>query len=128
MAFRNLPIEVCSWLASVYSCLETPFVNSLSYPKLNERIATYLPSDRDLCNFTLISQETNQAVQHIRSGVWRRRFAYYYDVPPGKTGYQMKLKYQARRKSFSARTHFTSGHGSEEQEHLKAIRELILGK
>jgi hypothetical protein len=108
--------------------LRIPFVNYLSYSKLNERIATYVPTDQDLCNFTSISWETNQAVQHIRSGVWRRRFASYYDVPPGKTGYEMKLKYQARRKSFGARTHFTSGHEKEEQEHLKAIRELILGK
>ena len=60
--------------------------------------------------------------------MWRKRFASNYDVPPGKTGHQLKTKYQARQRSLKKDIQFKSGNKVEEQEQLKAIRELILGK
>lgn len=67
-------------------------------------------------------------MRHFRSGVWRKRFAAVYDVPLGKTGYELKTKYQARQRSLGKDIQFKSGHKFEEQEQLKTIRELILGK
>ena len=96
--------------------------------KLNEKIASYLHNDQHLCAFTLICQQTNQAVRHFRSGVWRKRFSFCYDLPPGKTGSQIKSKYQARQRSLRKDIQFKSGHKAEEQEQLKAIRQVILGK
>lgn len=96
--------------------------------KLNEKIASYLLNDQHLCAFVLICQQTNQAVRHFQSGVWRQRFTLYYDLPPGKTGSQIKSKYQARQKSLRKDIQFKSGRKAEEQEQLKAIREVILGE
>lgn len=129
MAFKNLPIEVgpAGLSTSLHGRIITSLTSSTLF-KLNERIAEYLPCDSDLCNFTLICQQTNQAVEHIRSGVWRKRFASCYDVPPGKSGVQIKRKYQARRRIRTGNTHFLSGYEVAEQQHLKAVRELILGE
>lgn len=76
----------------------------------------------------LTCRHTNQAVRHFRSGVWRTRFAENYDVPPGKTGSQIRTMYQARQRNLRKDVLFKSGNKVGEQEQLKTIRELILGK
>lgn len=90
--------------------------------KINEKVATYLSHDQDLCHFTLICRRTHQAVQHFRSGVWRHFFTTLYDVPARRTGHQLKQQYQVRQRSLRFGPE-TSG-----KEHLEALRDLILGK
>ena len=95
--------------------------------QINEHIASYLTNDKDLCRFTAVCTQTYVAVHNERAGLWRERFTACYDLPPGKSGSELKQIYQMRRKALYNEIEWVVGQRKEEALALVALRDIVVG-
>ena len=96
--------------------------------QINEHIASFLDSDKDVQNFQLICQATNVAVTYYRCGLWRERYARRYDVRPKMSGYEVRMTYMIRTK-FLRRLNpfFYIGQEYRELKCLEKLTDLVVG-
>ncbi|PGH07944.1 hypothetical protein AJ80_07925 [Polytolypa hystricis UAMH7299] len=70
---------------------------ALTLSETIQHIASFAPSDRDLCNMAHTCQQLRLAINPPHSGVWRSRFLRLYDLPPpNKDSKGLKDEYQFR--------------------------------
>ncbi|KAF2030143.1 hypothetical protein EK21DRAFT_66353 [Setomelanomma holmii] len=95
--------------------------------ELNQAIARYLESDKDLANFRLICRKTNDAVDGDWGSFWRARFREKFAFQDGPSNKELKKSYQRRTKQLRRGTgcDFFRGHKSREQDVLRVLLELI---
>ena len=62
--------------------------------QVTEMIAGWLPTNKDLRTFMLLSKATHAAVTWRNSGVWRVQFCKRFDMPDGMSSNELKLKYK----------------------------------
>ena len=96
--------------------------------QLNEQIATFLDTDREVCNFRRICHATDAAVEAYRCGVWRDRFARRYDMPEKVGGWQISMIYKIRSKLLRKSAKFVMGHDPREIRCMEILRDLIVGE
>ncbi|MCJ1387541.1 hypothetical protein MMC18_000384 [Xylographa bjoerkii] len=106
-------------------------------PEIIDRVAFFLPRDRDICNLENTCLRTHAAISHPRSGIWIQRFSDTFDVPASirGVGVDFQLEYKSRqwiRKLVGRlRIHVVGGIGSisaastNEGVVIEFIRELI---
>ncbi|KAF2495820.1 hypothetical protein BU16DRAFT_560682 [Lophium mytilinum] len=96
--------------------------------ELNQEIAHYIDSDKDLCAFAATCQETRNAVQSDGGSFWNRRFRSRFALEPGRHDNEvLRKKYQRRRKWLRRMSSisFKYGHGKREVKSMAVITELI---
>ncbi|KAM0702830.1 hypothetical protein Q7P35_010262 [Cladosporium inversicolor] len=113
--------------------------------ELNQSIASYLESDKDLASFRLICKSTHDAVDADACSFWRRRFKEVFETASLKLtglraedGDQYRKEYQARKKVLHvidavfqragqlSKLQFAAGTTTVEKEALRVLRDLIL--
>jgi len=63
-----------------------------------------------------------------RCGLWRRLYASKFDVPKGRTGVELKIKYKLRCRALRKTTDWKKGHDRNEDRVLKILQDLVVGK
>lgn len=94
--------------------------------ELNEHIATFLDTDRQVCNFRLICHATNAAVNTYRCGVWRDRYAQRYDMPEKKGGLEISMQYKLRSRLLRKSAKFLMGQEPREIRCMEILRDLVV--
>lgn len=132
MAFNALPLEV-SLSANIIPAVGHFIFQRASYLcipsfQLNEQIATFLDTDREVCNFRRICHATNAAVETYRCGVWRDRYARRYDMPEKVGGRTISIIYKIRSKLLRKSAKFVMGQHPREIRCMEILRDLIVGE
>lgn len=85
-------------------------------------------SDRDLCNFMLVCQETRNAVNGDGLSFWRTRFNQHFDqLEYDVTNTEIKETYLIRREVLKKGTVFRHGHRQREHQCAEVLKSLLLG-
>ena len=119
----------------------------MTLAQLNQSIASYLESDKDLASFRLICKSTHDAVDADACSFWRRRYKQVFESTnlnlTGRRyedGVKYRDEYQARKKVLhvidtvfqaagqAAKLQFAAGTTTAEKEALRVLRDMILGK
>ncbi|MCJ1269711.1 hypothetical protein MMC22_009603 [Lobaria immixta] len=87
-------------------------------------VATYMSDDLDFYHFARVCTQTRDASNF--SGVWRRRFAYTFDLPPGRTAAPLRGVFRLRQELLSKPVDFCRGITAAEKIGLKVIRDLVV--
>lgn len=85
-----------------------------------------MSDDLDFYHFARVCKQTRDASNF--SGVWRRRFAYTFDLPPGRTAAPLRGVFRLRQELLSKPVDFCRGITAAEKLGLKVIRDLVVGK
>ena len=128
-------------------CTNLPLRILTSLPQLNQNIASYLASDKDLASFRLICKSTHDAVDADACSFWRRRFKQTFESANLKLtgrrnedGEKYRTEYQTRKKVLHVidpvfqmagklpKLQFEIGTTAKEREALRVLRDLIVGK
>ncbi|MCJ1404416.1 hypothetical protein MMC11_007641 [Xylographa trunciseda] len=72
-------------------------------PELIDRVAFFLPEDRDICNFQKVCQRTYAAISHPRSNIWTQRFSEIFDVPAFMRGNAVDFQFEYMSRQMSRR-------------------------
>lgn len=98
------------------------------YDKMNQKIALYLDTDRDIASYRLVCRGTNDAIDGDFLSFWRKVFRWKYAVMEGSTNEDLKQAYQQR--SLYLRLgqcyDFFRGHKSREKNVMQILRDLIV--
>ncbi|KAF2199038.1 hypothetical protein GQ43DRAFT_377200 [Delitschia confertaspora ATCC 74209] len=96
--------------------------------ELNQAIAKYLESDKDVCAFSTVCHSTHNAVEGDRGSFWRTRFRERFAYDQKKTNMVLKKQYQDRRKQLKAglALEFLHGIKQPEKDVMRVLRDLIL--
>ncbi|MCJ1321426.1 hypothetical protein MMC15_006771 [Xylographa vitiligo] len=67
-------------------------------PEIIDRVAFFLPRDRDVCNLDSTCLQTHAAISHPRSGIWIQRFSETFDIPASiwGVGVNFQSEYKGR--------------------------------
>ncbi|MCJ1382641.1 hypothetical protein MMC17_005754 [Xylographa soralifera] len=67
-------------------------------PEIIDRVAFFLPRDRDICNLDSTCLQTHAAISHPRSGIWIQRFSEIFDIPASiwGVGVNFQSEYKSR--------------------------------
>ncbi|MCJ1417971.1 hypothetical protein MMC32_004316 [Xylographa parallela] len=67
-------------------------------PEIIDRVAFFLPRDRDICNLDSTCLQTHVAISHPRSGIWIQRFSETFDIPASiwGVGVNFQSEYKCR--------------------------------
>lgn len=123
-AFNSLPIEVRlnshAWV----------FTLPNRQSQLNKAIAHELGADKDIAAYRIICKATNDAVDADNCSFWRAKFRERYDFKDGQSNTMLAAQYQNRAKQLRrGRCYgFFRGHRIREQDVMKVLRDLIVGK
>jgi len=61
-------------------------------------------------------------------GLWRSLYANKFDVPEGRTGIELKVRYKLRCRALRRTTNWQKGHDPNEARVLKHLQDLVCGK
>jgi len=118
-----------------------------SLAQLNQNIASYLASDKDLASFRLICKSTHDAVDADACSFWRRRYKQFFESTDLKLtgrrhedGEKYRIEYQKRKKVLYvieegfqtagqlAKLQFALGTTILEKEALRVLRDMLVGE
>jgi hypothetical protein len=107
------------------------FESLLTATQLNQAIARYLETDKDIANYSFICVKTHDAVNADRGSFWRAKFREKFALQADRrTNDELMDLYKNRRKQLRRGTgyDFFRGHRTREKDVAKVLRELIVGK
>ncbi|KAK2788938.1 hypothetical protein FQN52_006471 [Onygenales sp. PD_12] len=108
------------------SILDLPREGNPLVIKLIQEIASYVPTDRDLCRMVRAHEYFVQTIIPPGSGVWRNRFMARYDPPPSdRTSEEVKYEYKTRSIILDRAPSFQSGEGVKERIWLQVLTTLL---
>ncbi|KAK5114906.1 hypothetical protein LTR62_002065 [Meristemomyces frigidus] len=101
--------------------------------EIRQRIATYLDSDFDLCNYNATCKATNEAVDQDNYSFWRQRFTSTFERPSWsgrRSNFEFKKQYQRRQSALRYGANYAIAvRGSSKNPRLvsREMRKAVLG-
>ncbi|KAJ5610033.1 hypothetical protein N7510_006752 [Penicillium lagena] len=98
----------------------------LNPKKILQIIASLLPTDKDVTNFSLVCRDISDTVLPSESTIWRSRFGDLYDIPPGRSSKELKTEYKVRAIVLAQNIDFKQGEGPQQCLWLEVVHTMLL--